>query len=626
MWEWQGWWKQECQGYVSAGVSARVMWSARAYYQPAERHPHNTKYPPSTYLGDPAHSPYVAAPGANSSYATPYLEAYNLMEENADVIFESEVMMSERMYNSEAIPSDVHQPRPASQLPGPRSWPMVGCLPYMLTHKAFDPQRVYLFWEAVRQEFGPIFRKDMPGHPYLVFITQPEDLETLMRSTMYNPLRPGMASLKRIRSDGGADGDDHVHDHFFQGKAGILAEQGQEWWRVRRCVQRPVTNPQIVHRYLPQMDDVAKQFVDRIRRMRDDNDEVPESFNSELYKWALESLGTIALDRRLGCLEEDVSPSSRPMRLIQLAKQLLGALHETENVKLWQYFPTASIRRLQEAHQVFTDVALGAIRDTERLLACRPIRGHTLSNTHAHPFASSCPFHQNLQPSEIASSGTEAPSLLETLLATPGLSREDVLTFLIDMIATGIDTTSHAVGNMLYLLARNPRAQREVQREIDQVVGSPDRLTPDHLSGLTYTKAVFRETLRMMPVNVGIVRRLNRDTVLGGYLVPKGWEVVAPTMLMNHQESVFPRAHEFLPERFLRGSHLAPRHNFAFLPFSYGPRMCIGRRIAYQEIFSLIVRVLSVMEVDYKYEDVHLVNKLSYGPSSSLRFTFTDRR
>lgn len=559
-----------------------------------------------------SHCPRPAQPPLGSPSSAPaYLEAYDLMEENTDVIFEAQDMMSERTYDG-LSPADASVgeagPRHASQLPGPRSWPLVGCLPYMLRHPAFDPERVYLFWQAVRQEFGPTFRKDMPGHPHLVFITRPQDMETLLRATMYNPQRPGMASLKAVRRDGGADGKHHGHDHVFQGRAGILAEQGEEWWRVRRVVQRPLTASPLVARALPQMDGVAKDFVARIRNIRDENtNEMPKTFNTELYKWALESLGTIALNRRLGCLrvdeeaEEEVNGgggdsggggTADPFRLIRLAKQLLAALHETENVKLWQYFPTASILRLQHAHQVFTDVALEAIQETEQQEAQRQ---------------------------------GEVGSLLGTLLATPGLSKEDVLTFILDMIATGIDTTSHAAGNILYLLARHPRAQQRVYEEVRREVGRPNTLRPEHLSALTYTKAVFREALRLMPVNVGIARRLTQDTVLGGYLVPRGWEVVASTMLINHQEDVFPRATEFLPERFLRGSPFAPRHNFAFLPFSYGPRMCIGRKIAYQEVFCLIIRVLSEFQVEYKHKDIHLINRLSYGPSHPLRFTFTER-
>ncbi|XP_063885149.1 cytochrome P450 CYP12A2-like [Scylla paramamosain] len=547
-------------------------------------------------------------------HAPAYLEAYELMEENADMIFDPRDMMSERAYDSTSVSrgNSTGQPHPASDLPGPRAWPIVGCLPYMLRHPAFDPDRVYVFWQAVRDEFGPTFRKDMPGHSQLVFITQPEDLETLLRTTLYNPLRPAMASLKRVRSDGGADGRHHAHDHIFQGRAGILAEQEEEWWRVRRVVQRPLTASPLVAQYLPEMDDVAKDFVARIRALRDQQSgEVPETFNTELYKWSLESLGTIALNRRLGCLQQQKHEEAHensgggdegelhPLRLIRLAKQLLGALHETENVKLWKYFPTTSIMRLQEAHQVFTDVALQAIQATEQQEAARQRQGE-----------------DGVIPST---------SLLGMLLATPQLSREDVLTFILDLIATGIDTTSHAVGNLLYLLARHPHVQRRVHEEVIREVGRPQHLLPEHLTALTYTKAVFRESLRLMPVNVGIVRTLTCDTVLGGYHVPRGWEVVAPTMLLNHREDVFPRAKEFLPERFLRGSPWAPRHNFGFLPFSYGPRMCIGRKIAYQEIFCFIIRVLGEMHVDYKYQDIHLVNRLSYGPSSPLRFTFTDR-
>lgn len=531
----------------------------------------------------------------------PYLEAYEVIEDFADVLLDEEAMATERAFRGDAARGPPGAPPlPAALLPGPKSWPLLGCLPYMLRHPAFDPNRVYLFWQAVTQEFGPIFRKDMPGHPNLVFITDPGDVFTMFHTTMLNPVRPGMTSLKKIREDTHKEREKGgrgcpAGDLFCNG-AGILAEQGEKWWRVRRRVQRPITDQDIISRFLPDMDEVAKTFVRRIRNLRDSNNEMPHTFKNEIYKWSLESLATVALERRLNCLEDDLQASPESARLIPLAKQLLEALHETENVKLWQYFPTASITRLKEAHDVFSDVALEAIQNTERELASR--RG---------------------------GEDPRRPSLLETLLATPGLTRGDVLTFLIDLLATGIDTTSHAVSHMLYLLARNPEVQSRLINEVDAEVGKPEHLLPEHIASLSYAKAVFRETLRVMPVGVGIIRRLNQDTVLGGYLVPKGWQVVAPTMLINHQDSIFPRAKEFLPERFLRGSPLAPTHPYAFLPFSFGTRMCIGRRVAYQEIMCLLIRILNEFTVDYKHEDMHLVNKLGYGPSHPLRFTFSDR-
>ncbi|XP_037785556.1 probable cytochrome P450 49a1 [Penaeus monodon] len=517
----------------------------------------------------------------------------------------------------------------------------------MLRHPAFDPTRVYLFWQALAQEFGPIFRKDMPGHPNMVFISNPEDVCAMFEATRRDPVRPGLTSLKKIREEGRrarerrergesrrerergesrrergrgessrererGDGGRRTREEdeerrkredgcpragVFDGGAGILAEQGEEWWRVRRRVQKPITDAALVSRYLPDMDDVARAFVRRIRSLRDKENEVPATFVNEIYKWAIESLATVVLERRLHCIEDDLRGSPESSHLIPLAKQFLDALYETENVKLWQYFPTTSITRLKDAHDVFSEIALRAIEDTERALAsCR--RGRD-------------------EPRRL--------SLLENLLETPGLSRGDVITFLIDLLATGIDTTSHSVSHMLYLLAKNPEVQGRVIREVDAEVGKPEHLSPEHIARLTYTRAAFRETLRIMPVGIGITRKLNRDTVLGGYLVPKGWQVVVPSMLINHKDSIFPRASEFLPERFLRGSPLAPTHSYAFLPFSVGTRMCIGRRVAQQEIMCLMIRILGEFTVVYKHEDIHLINKLSYRPSHPLRFTFNDR-
>ncbi|XP_076062598.1 putative cytochrome P450 301a1, mitochondrial [Oratosquilla oratoria] len=531
-------------------------------------------------------------------------------------------------------------PRPASQIPGPKSLPLVGSMPYMLAHKDFDPQRIYLYWQAVAKEYGPIFRKDMPGHPNLVFVTHPDDLEVMHRATLYNPVRPGMTSLKKIRLE--------CTRGIFRGRGGILCEQGEEWKRVRSRVQRPVSNLRVVSQYLPQVDGVALDFINRIETIKNDDGEVPEDFLTELYKWSLEALSVIVLNRRLGLLQDSNSGTdatnfpedSHPLRLVGLVQQLLEALHQTENVKLWKYFETPSIRRLREAHDAFVEMALQAIAETR--MAMQEEEPGRFDNSG----------HEN-----ISNTGDRhrPPNLLRILLDTPGLSQEDVTTFLIDLIATGIDTTAHSMANTLYMLARNPEAQRRLQQEVDQAVHCTSsladatrvpKLQPQQLASLPYLRAVLKETLRMLPPGVGTTRRLEKDTVICNFLVPRGWQVVAPSMLLFRNEDIFPRANEFLPERWLKEkkdsrsgtpeeeedvagdsgtTSVAPRHKFASLPFSYGPRMCIGRRIAEQEMYALLVRIFQHYHVDYKYEDIYLINKLGYAPSHPLRFQFTRR-
>nr|XP_045610802.1 cytochrome P450 CYP12A2-like [Procambarus clarkii] len=120
-------------------------------------------------------------------------------------------------------------------------------------------------------------------------------------------------------------------------------------------------------------------------------------------------------------------------------------------------------------------------------------------------------------------------------------------------------------------------------------------------------------------------RTLDKDLVLSGYLIPKGWMVAMLGMLMGWDESLFPRAKEFIPERWLRHKPLGPIHPYATLPFGAGTRMCIGRRIAEQEMFTFIARAMQRFTVGYEYEDLELVSRLVFIPSRPLKFTFTQR-
>ena len=75
--------------------------------------------------------------------------------------------------------------------------------------------------------------------------------------------------------------------------------------------------PKTVQRYIPTVDRIATDFVNRIRDIRDEKNEVPADFGNEMNKWALESIAYIALDQRLGLLT-DLDPDSDGQKLIQV--------------------------------------------------------------------------------------------------------------------------------------------------------------------------------------------------------------------------------------------------------------------------------------------------------------------
>ena len=68
--------------------------------------------------------------------------------------------------------------------------------------------------------------------------------------------------------------------------------------------------------------------------------------------------------------------------------------------------------------------------------------------------------------------------------------------------------------------------------------------------------------------------------------------VIIGNQLMGEMEQYFPRPHEYIPERWIKGDPQESHHHpFTLLPFGFGTRMCIGRRLAELEMWQLTVKV-----------------------------------
>ncbi|XP_042881562.1 probable cytochrome P450 301a1, mitochondrial isoform X6 [Penaeus japonicus] len=504
----------------------------------------------------------------------------------------SRSLRSSSIQGQTAVPleEEFKNAKPTSEIPGPKVYPLVGTLPGMLLSKDFDNKRFHKYYIAQHAKYGSIFRMVIPGVDPLVMMTDPDDCETLLRSTMHNPLRQPLVSLKAVR--------DEAIDNFFEKNSGLLLENGDGWWRVRSKVQTPMMKPKLVGTYLQQMDEVSIEFTDRIAELQAKHGEMPSDFQFELYKWALESVGLVALNRRLGCLSRDLPEDSESLRLIEIVNDIFEALNDTEvSGGLWKIVRTPSFKKLKKRHEQFLEIAVRNVQETEAaILAQDPDSERELS-------------------------------LMENLLMTEGLSKKDVVTLILDMLFAGIDTTSHTLGFTLYLLARNPEVQAKLQAEVDTVLGDHQGpLLAKHMAQFSYMKGVVKEALRIFPLILGVGRILDKDTVLGGYVVPKGYIALSLTMLSGWDEEVFPRAKEFIPDRWSRDRPLGPIHPYASLPFGAGTRMCIGRRIAEQEMYTFLARIMQRFTVDYKYQDMDILARLVFMPSEPLRFSFTERK
>jgi cytochrome P450 len=176
--------------------------------------------------------------------------------------------------------------------------------------------------------------------------------------------------------------------------------------------------------------------------------------------------------------------------------------------------------------------------------------------------------------------GADGSTLAGLLLAnhesrTPGgLTLEQVRNEAVVIFMAGHETTANALAWAWYLLALHPQAEARLHEELARVLGGRDAAYDD-VPALRYTRAVIEEAMRLYPPVPILSRECLGDDVIRDRLVPKGSIMLVVPWLLHRHELYWERPHEFVPERFL--PDWPRRHpRFAYVPFSAGPRICLG--------------------------------------------------
>ncbi|XP_071498818.1 cytochrome P450 4C1-like [Diadema antillarum] len=157
--------------------------------------------------------------------------------------------------------------------------------------------------------------------------------------------------------------------------------------------------------------------------------------------------------------------------------------------------------------------------------------------------------------------------------------QDEVDTFMFE----GHDTTAAGMSWTLLLLGQHPDVQARLHDELDTVLGDTDRsVTSDDLANLPYMARVLKESHRLIPPVPMVTRTIDEDIVLDGKVVPKETDIQLWMHSLHHDPEHFPDPEVFDPDRFLP-ENSAKRHPFAYVPFSAGPRNCIGQRFATME-------------------------------------------
>lgn len=169
--------------------------------------------------------------------------------------------------------------------------------------------------------------------------------------------------------------------------------------------------------------------------------------------------------------------------------------------------------------------------------------------------------------------------LLESAQNGATLTDQEIKEQVDTIMFEGHDTTAAASSFFLSLMGIHQDMQEKVYEEMQAIFGDSDRpATFQDTLEMKYLERCLMETLRMYPPVPIIARELREDLQLASenLVVPAGATVIIGTYLMHNDEKIYPNPTKFNPDNFLP-ENTAKRHYYSFIPFSAGPRSCVGK-------------------------------------------------
>ena len=454
-------------------------------------------------------------------------------------------------------------------IPGPRPLPLIGNL-LDLPFGQSDMMRV------LRRicDDGGLTHMHVASLHY-VLLTSPEAVQSVLSSKSeldkgfdYEPVRPWLGE-------------------------GLLTSTGEKWHRRRKLIT-PAFHFAILDSFLETMTENAAALAERLaaggERLQDVWPLVSDA--------ALDTIAQTAMGVSVGAQEGHAAE-------YKAAIASIGHVVHMRSLKPW--LRSSTLFRL-----------LGWKRRQDEALAV------------LHPFTRRVIRERRARLAEGAGAGQEGRgrrAFLDVLLSSEEgaqLTDEDVAEEVDTFMFEGHDTTTSGICWTLLHLARLPEVQRRVQAELDEHLpadGTP--LTRHHLASLRYLECTVKESLRVTPPVVMYSRTLRQDCPVAGHVVPAGTDVMVLSYLVHRDRRHWPDPDTFDPDRHLPDA-AAARHPYAFVPFSAGPRNCVGQRFALLEMKAVLTAVLrrfSLQTEQQFSEDMFYVSlTLQSRPPIKVRF------
>ncbi|CAH1397985.1 unnamed protein product [Nezara viridula] len=431
--------------------------------------------------------------------------------------------------------------RMARKIPGPRALPIFGNIFNFIVIGPKAPE----CWKKQMETYGNTFRVWL-GPQLHVFMVDPEDIKAILssqslltKSESYKTLVPWL-------------------------KTGLLVSTGK-LWQMRRKAITPTFHFKILDEFVPIFYKCSKILLDCIK---DKVGQEPFLITGFMSNCALDTIAETAMGTEL---KAQTNPQSEyPTSILRMTTVLV---ERVANPLLgMEPLYTLSGRRKVES-------------DLLKILFSLPrevIRGKKYFKSN----------RKNITPSDEAFGIKKKTAFLELLLemkennAPAFQTDKDVQDEVITFMFEGHDTTTMALTYTTWLLGMHPDEQEKLYQEVSSILEGKAEPSMEDYSKMEYLERVIKESLRLYPPVPIIGREAIEDVLLpsSGFLIPKGTQITIIIYALHRREDLFPDAEKFNPDRFLEQQ----KHPYAFLPFSAGPRNCIGQKFAMLELKVMI--------------------------------------
>jgi cytochrome P450 len=168
------------------------------------------------------------------------------------------------------------------------------------------------------------------------------------------------------------------------------------------------------------------------------------------------------------------------------------------------------------------------------------------------------------------------------------------------MFLAGHETSASALSWALYLIAQDKDVQDRMFAETELAFGQEGGFAPRNFKYLKLTRDVFRETLRLYPPVSFVPRDITIPETIRDKKLKKGAAIFVSLWLLHRHREIWNNPDTFDPDRFSREDEKDAIRS-AYMPFSQGPRVCLGASFALQEaaiILSMITRNYEILPVE----------------------------